>query len=224
MVPPGHFRGPGPNNQSRPPMGQMGSGTMPPGHFPGPGHINPSLAPMSQMGSGMIPPYPSQHPSHHLFGLGAHPASGPGPRYMIRSLVGQVMPPSFSTSQVTSSNEKNDKEVKDLIITVSVFEVLTIIAIIIFMIFNQHANPVGDDFFYRPFSYFFSFWFILLFILNTVYTVKLSNSMKYKKNGGAIFLTSITYVTLLVLFFIILRCRSRLTPIKRKTPVTSVLL
>jgi hypothetical protein len=172
----------------------------------------------------MMPSYPSQHPSQHPFGLGAHPGSGPGPRYMVRSLVDQVMPPSFSTSQVTSSNEKNDKEVKDLIITVSVFEVLTIIAIIIFMIFNQYANPVGDDFFYRPFYYFFSFWFILLLILNTVFTVKLSKSMKYKKNGGAIFLTSLTYVTLLVLFFIILRCRSSLTPIKSKTFVASGLL
>jgi hypothetical protein len=219
MVPPGHFPGPGPNNQSRPPMGQMGSGTMPPGHFPGPGLINPSLAPMGQMGPGMMmPPYPSQHPSHHPFALGAHPGSGPGPHYIIRSLVGQSNPPTMYT-QSSVSTTKEDKEVKDLIITVSVFEALTIIAIVIFMLFNKHAK-VGDDFFYRPFYYFFSFWFILLFILNTVFTVKLSKSMKYKKNGGAIILTSLTYVTLLVLFFIILRCRSSLTPIKRKTLVT----
>lgn len=185
---------------------------VPPGHFPGPGHNNNTLPPMSH--GGTMPPHPSQHPSHHLFGLGAHPGSGPGPRYMIRSLVGQVFPPSFSlsplTSQMhqdtkTSSEENKDKEVKDLIITVSVFEVLTVVAILIFMMFKHLFT---GPFLFQVSFYFFLLWWILLFSLTTTLTVKLSKSMKYKKNGGAIFLSSISYVTLLVLVFIILLCNN----------------
>ena len=225
MVPPGQFPGPGHNNNHiLPPTGQMGM-MVPSGQFPGPGHNNNTLPSMGQMSPGMMPSYPSQHPSQHPFGLGAHPGSGPGPRYMIRSLVDQVLPPSFSISPLTSqlklinSEDSKDKEVKDLIITVSVFEVLTVVAI---LIFRKYEPNFRGPFLYKVSFYFFLFWFILLFILNTVFTAKLSKSMKYKKNGGAIFLTCLTYVTLLVLFFIILRCTSRLTPTKKSfSPVAT---
>jgi hypothetical protein len=185
-------------------MGQMGPGTMPPGHFPGPGHNNQTRPLMGQMGPGIMPPYPSQHPSHHPFGLGAHRGSGPGPHYIVRSLTGQPNPPTVYT-QSSVSTTKEDKEVKDLIITVTVFEVLTILALIIFLVVIAIV-PGSIKLFYRYSFYFFLLWWILLFSLNTALTVKLSKSLKYKNNGRAIFLISLNYVTLVGLGFIILLC------------------